>query len=82
MNAFNRLSHWYYTPLAEWCRRTKVNSQYNREPNYGIITGTPQPYYVCQLKDAAGETWQLKEVHFNLFGRIALWLIGFRRETK
>jgi hypothetical protein len=88
MNAFEKFSPWYSHPVAEWCRRTKVNSPYKKLSGFCLYAkGTEigvwkQPHSVLQLKSANGETWQLKELKFNWAGRIALWLIGFRRAEK
>ena len=84
MNAFNIYSAWYWHPLADWCRRTKVNSPYNRPIRLHSTrveyAGTFVIPYVVRLTSVDGEElWELKEMKFNPLSRIGLWLFGFRR---
>jgi hypothetical protein len=84
MNAFNIHSAWYWHPLADWCRRTKVKSPYNRPISLHSLkvvgyAGTFVAPYAVRLTSADGELWELKEVKFNPLSRIGLWLFGFRR---
>ena len=83
MNAFNIYSAWYWHPLADWCRRTKVNSPYNRPIRLRSLNvdhaGSFVAPYAVRLTAVDGELWELKKIRFNPLSRIGLWLFGFRR---
>ena len=86
MNAFKKFSPWYCHPLAEWCRRTKVNSPDKKPQIFKTYTeGTlrvTEDLPAIRLESHTGEAWRLKEIRFNWAGRAVLWLFGFRRENK
>lgn len=81
--AWNRSLNWYYNPLADWCRRTKVNSPYNKfyklrfSMNSLVVVG--ETGNAIEFSSPDGERWGLKTIRFTSALRTVLWLFGFRR---